>query len=40
MVDAYKMQQMNNPQAMPMQPGMMNPMTQGQPMSGGKGPIR
>ena len=40
MIDAYRMQQMNNPQAMPMQPGMMNPMMQGQPMQGGKGPVR
>ena len=40
MIDAYRMQQMNNPQTMPMQPGMMNPMMQGQPMQGGKGPVR
>ena len=44
MVDAFKMQQMNNPQAMPMQPGMINPMmqqaVQGQQMPGGKGPTR
>ena len=43
MMDAIKMQymqQMNNPQAMPMQLGMMNPMMQGQPMQGGKGPVR
>ena len=40
MIDAYRMQQMNNPQSMPMQPGMMNPMMQGQPMQGGKGPVR
>jgi hypothetical protein len=40
MIDAYRMQQMNNLQAMPMQPGTMNPMMQGQPMQGGKGPVR
>ena len=46
MVDAFKMQQMQNGNLMvpgaPMQPQVMpmNPMMQGQPMAGGKGPVR
>lgn len=37
MLDAYKMQQMNNPQVMPMQPGMIPPNAGQLPQ--GKGPM-